>query len=262
MHVAYAPEPDLFVRTGGEARVSNFLLWQLAHTGSFHPELWPDFGRAGIERRSIHRKRERRFGRTSRQVQAASVDPLVQSDAASNRTCCSPASLPRWFCCPLCLGRCSGFPPWAGDVALALTGVAASSGRGFRCYNFVARMCSCSECSPPWACCSLRFASGLAQRIRWVRRTGRRLCGVDILGGCCAALAARAVACANSCQRIGGRRRVVADICRAIGVARKSPWLLLSFAVIVWIADVAAYFAGRKFGKRKLAPAISPEQDH
>jgi phosphatidate cytidylyltransferase len=38
----------------------------------------------------------------------------------------------------------------------------------------------------------------------------------------------------------------------------KSPWLLLSFAVIVWVADVAAYFAGKKFGRRKLAPAISP----
>ena len=38
----------------------------------------------------------------------------------------------------------------------------------------------------------------------------------------------------------------------------RSPWLLLTFAVIVWVADVAAYFAGKAFGKRKLAPAISP----
>lgn len=37
-----------------------------------------------------------------------------------------------------------------------------------------------------------------------------------------------------------------------------SPWLLLSFAAIVWVADIAAYFAGRRFGKHKLAPAISP----
>lgn len=82
--MAYAPEPDLFVRTGGEARVSNFLLWQLAYTEFyFTPELWPDFGRAGIEKAfDSYRKRERRFGRTSEQVQAASVDPLVQSDAA------------------------------------------------------------------------------------------------------------------------------------------------------------------------------------
>jgi undecaprenyl diphosphate synthase len=82
--MAYAPEPDLFIRTGGEARVSNFLLWQLAYTEFyFTPELWPDFGRASIEKAfDSYRQRERRFGRTSEQVQAASGAPLVQSDAA------------------------------------------------------------------------------------------------------------------------------------------------------------------------------------
>ena len=82
--MAYAPEPDLFIRTGGEARVSNFLLWQLAYTEFyFTSELWPDFGRASIEKAfESYRQRERRFGRTSEQVQAASGASLVQSDAA------------------------------------------------------------------------------------------------------------------------------------------------------------------------------------
>ena len=70
LSMAYAPEPDLFIRTGGEERVSNFLLWQLAYT-EFHftQELWPDFGRASLLTAiDSYRRRERRFGRTSEQL--------------------------------------------------------------------------------------------------------------------------------------------------------------------------------------------------
>ena len=70
LSMAFAPEPDLFIRTGGEERVSNFLLWQLAYT-EFHftQELWPDFGRASLLKAiDSYRCRERRFGRTSEQL--------------------------------------------------------------------------------------------------------------------------------------------------------------------------------------------------
>jgi len=66
----YAPEPDLFIRTGGEQRISNFLLWQLAYTELYFTEtLWPDFNVAALKR-AIHsyQQRERRFGRTSEQL--------------------------------------------------------------------------------------------------------------------------------------------------------------------------------------------------
>ena len=71
--MAYAPEPDLFIRTGGEQRVSNFLLWQLAYTELyFTPLLWPDFDSAAFDVAiEWYRERERRFGRTSEQVAAA-----------------------------------------------------------------------------------------------------------------------------------------------------------------------------------------------
>jgi undecaprenyl diphosphate synthase len=75
LSMSYAPEPDLFIRTGGEERISNFLLWQLAYT-EFHftTELWPDFNRASLLKAvESYRVRERRFGRTSEQVQAAST---------------------------------------------------------------------------------------------------------------------------------------------------------------------------------------------
>jgi undecaprenyl diphosphate synthase len=71
--MAYAPEPDLFIRTGGEQRVSNFLLWQLAYTELYFTDLlWPDFNAVAFDRAiAWYRERERRFGRTSEQVQAA-----------------------------------------------------------------------------------------------------------------------------------------------------------------------------------------------
>ena len=70
--MAYAPEPDLFIRTGGEQRISNFLLWQLAYTELYFTDmLWPDFDAFALNTAiDWYRRRERRFGRTSEQVMA------------------------------------------------------------------------------------------------------------------------------------------------------------------------------------------------
>ena len=69
--MSYAPEPDLFIRTGGEQRISNFLLWQLAYTELYFTEtLWPDFDAAALDAAiASYRSRERRFGRTSEQLE-------------------------------------------------------------------------------------------------------------------------------------------------------------------------------------------------
>jgi undecaprenyl diphosphate synthase len=68
--MSYAPEPDLFIRTGGEQRISNFLLWQLAYTELYFTNiLWPDFDKKELQTSfAWYRERERRFGRTSAQV--------------------------------------------------------------------------------------------------------------------------------------------------------------------------------------------------
>ena len=66
----YASEPDLFIRTGGEKRVSNFLLWQLAYTEFYFTDtLWPDFDAEAFQLAiQSYQQRERRFGRTSEQL--------------------------------------------------------------------------------------------------------------------------------------------------------------------------------------------------
>ncbi|WP_296654334.1 polyprenyl diphosphate synthase [Paraburkholderia sp.] len=80
--MAYAPEPDLFIRTGGEQRVSNFLLWQLAYTELYFTDTyWPDFDAAALGRAiESYVERERRFGRTSAQL-------VTQSQNADSLSC-------------------------------------------------------------------------------------------------------------------------------------------------------------------------------
>jgi undecaprenyl diphosphate synthase len=68
--MAYAPEPDLFIRTGGEERISNFLLWQLAYSELYFTDtFWPDFSVQSLDAAILsYQNRERRFGRTGDQL--------------------------------------------------------------------------------------------------------------------------------------------------------------------------------------------------
>ncbi|QWD73769.1 di-trans,poly-cis-decaprenylcistransferase [Polynucleobacter sp. TSB-Sco08W16] len=79
LSMAYAPEPDLFIRTGGEQRVSNFLLWQLAYTELYFTDvLWPDFDEAELHKAfDWFSQRERRFGRTSAQLASQAMSDAV-----------------------------------------------------------------------------------------------------------------------------------------------------------------------------------------
>jgi undecaprenyl diphosphate synthase len=71
------PDPDLFIRTGGEQRISNFLLWQVAYTELyFSPRLWPDFDTTELERAlDDFAGRQRRFGKTGEQVTGDAHSP-------------------------------------------------------------------------------------------------------------------------------------------------------------------------------------------
>jgi undecaprenyl diphosphate synthase len=80
--MSYAPEPDLFIRTGGEQRISNFLLWQLAYTELYFTDvLWPEFDAETLDAAiESYRTRERRFGRTSEQLQHAEALPVAHGE--------------------------------------------------------------------------------------------------------------------------------------------------------------------------------------
>ncbi|MEK9952255.1 MAG: polyprenyl diphosphate synthase [Curvibacter sp.] len=79
MAMAHVPDPDLVIRTGGELRLSNFLLWQAAYAELyFSDRLWPDFDEAELDRAiAEYARRERRFGQTSEQLEAPAADPTV-----------------------------------------------------------------------------------------------------------------------------------------------------------------------------------------
>lgn len=70
LYTSGMPDPDLLIRTGGEYRLSNFLLWQMAYTEFYFTDiLWPDFHRENLIEAIVgYQKRERRFGRTSDQL--------------------------------------------------------------------------------------------------------------------------------------------------------------------------------------------------
>lgn len=83
--LSHVPEPDLLIRTGGEQRLSNFLLWQSAYTELyFSDRLWPEFDEAALDAAfDTYARRERRFGKTSVQVRQAAAAPASTPTAAS-----------------------------------------------------------------------------------------------------------------------------------------------------------------------------------
>ena len=76
MALAHVPDPDLLIRTGGEQRISNFLLWQAAYSELyFSDKLWPEFDEAALDEAiAAYAQRQRRFGKTPEQLAGAATD--------------------------------------------------------------------------------------------------------------------------------------------------------------------------------------------
>ena len=79
MALSHVPDPDLLIRTGGERRISNFLLWQAAYSELyFSDRLWPDFDEIALDEAiADYGRRERRFGLTSGQIASSGSDRIA-----------------------------------------------------------------------------------------------------------------------------------------------------------------------------------------
>ena len=77
----FMPDPDLLIRTGGELRISNYLLWQIAYSELYFCDTyWPDFNEADLHKAiESYQKRQRRYGKTEEQVESE-ASPLVKSE--------------------------------------------------------------------------------------------------------------------------------------------------------------------------------------
>lgn len=71
LETRFMPDPDLLIRTGGELRISNFLLWQIAYAELYFCDTyWPDFKEQDLQRAIVsYQRRQRRFGKTEAQVE-------------------------------------------------------------------------------------------------------------------------------------------------------------------------------------------------
>ena len=230
-----SPDPDLIIRTSGEQRLSNFLLWQAAYSELvFVPMYWPDFDRAALE--AGHRR-----------ISAARA-PIRRawSRGLAPEPCGNPVrSEPE---------RAAREPAWrhASDLALVLAPLASA-----RC-----RWPSFAVLARPSRVVGMATGAGL--RLFWTRCGGRRRYGSWRPDICCCRHDRHA-------SRVrAGLRPAAHRLCAALLCARADDpaardaafglaAILFLFAV-VWSTDIAAYFVGRAIGGPKLGRAVSPNK--
>ncbi len=239
MALSFAPDPDLFIRTGGEMRISNFLLWQSAYSEFvFTERLWPDFDETDIDAGATGAFRPKNWcPKASEPMLWQRIVTAVVLLALLVPALFAPLDWPFNLLTLLLIAAAGwewarlnqvGTPPALG-MGLALASACAAA---------LAAGWSLHPPAPVWWLAAAVWVVGGTMALRSGPTLWPQLPRLARLGLGLAALWAAWLAMSHA---------------RGIGIN-----FILSVFCLVWVADIAAYFGGRRFGKRKLAPSISP----
>ena len=238
------PDPDLFIRTGGEQRVSNFLLWNLAYTELYFCDvLWPDFDDAELERAFRHYgSRQRRFGLTAAQVGVADSlrQRVLTALLLAGLVIVVLLGLPGQVAVAvIALVILAGAWEWAGFAGL--TSTAGRAGYAALVAITIALLWTASGDGANLRTILLLTTLWWLAAFLWLSLASGRG------GHLAAALAGLAVLAPAA-----------VGLAHLVLIEPHGRELLLFLLVLIAAADVGAYFGGRRFGRRKLAPPVSP----
>jgi hypothetical protein len=246
------PPPDLLIRTSGEMRLSNFLLWQIAYAELYVTEtLWPDFSRAHLLTAVLeYQKRDRRYGGLS----AAPLNGARLRRFRRNDRRCRPDEAGPHGAGPVSADHLGGPLVPALDRATR-------SPRWWRCCAFTSTPASRRRTFPSRARLSARSATARDCLFWCCPATAVLLTVVAV------ALIALSLALRADDLRAGILRAafLLLGVVYVFGCWRFAPllaaqnryWLLYAL-VLNWIGDIGAYYVGRAVGRHKLAPIVSP----